>query len=134
MRWTLKELLKQCRLALKKVGTKREKWVKEWAGQLLLTASQIQWTSDCTKALSSTKDKQDKKPLKSLRKKQISMLSKFSEALRGHLTKIQRLKLVALVTVEVHARDVIEKMIKSGKSFNHMNGSLLRLSFLTRSF
>ena len=58
MRWTLKELLKQCRVALKKVGTKREKWVKEWAGQLLITASQIQWTSDCTKALSSTKDKQ----------------------------------------------------------------------------
>ena len=34
MRWTLKELLKLCRTALKKVGTKREKWVKEWAGQV----------------------------------------------------------------------------------------------------
>lgn len=116
MRWTLKELLKLTRAALKKVGTKREKWVKDWAGQLLITASQIQWTSDCTKALSITKDKQDKKPLKTLRKKQISMLSKFSEAIRGNLTKIQRLKLVALVTIEVHARDVIEKMVKSGCS------------------
>ncbi|XP_066933177.1 dynein axonemal heavy chain 2-like [Clytia hemisphaerica] len=116
MRWTLKELLKLCRTALKKVGTKREKWVKEWAGQLLITSSQIQWTSDCTKALSSTKDKQDKKPLKGLRKKQISMLGKFSEMIRGNLTKIQRLKLVALITIEVHARDVIEKMIKSGCS------------------
>lgn len=44
------------------------------------------------------------------------MLSKFSEILRGNLTKLQRLKLVALVTIEVHARDVIEKMIKSGCS------------------
>lgn len=44
------------------------------------------------------------------------MLSKFSEAIRGNLTKIQRLKLVALVTIEVHARDVIEKMVKSGCS------------------
>ena len=34
MRWTLKELLKMCRGALKKVGTKREKWVKDWAGQV----------------------------------------------------------------------------------------------------
>lgn len=42
------------------------------------------------------------------------MLSKFSEAMRTNLTKIQRMKLVALITIEVHARDVIEKMIKSG--------------------
>ena len=61
----------------------------------------MQWTSDCTKALSATKDKQDKKPLKGLRKKQISMLGKFSEMIRGNLTKIQRLKLVALITIEV---------------------------------
>ena len=51
-----------------------------------------------------------------MRKKQISMLNKFSEAIRGNLTKIQRLKMVALVTIEVHARDVIEKMIKTGCS------------------
>ena len=56
------------------------------------------------------------------------MLSKFSEALRGQLTKVQRLKMVALVTVEVHARDVIEKMIKSGESF----GSYLPLVVLRR--
>lgn len=34
MRWNLKEFLKFCRVALKKVGVKREKWVKEWAGQV----------------------------------------------------------------------------------------------------
>lgn len=44
------------------------------------------------------------------------MLNKFSEAIRGNLTKIQRLKMVALVTIEVQARDVIEKMIKAGCS------------------
>ncbi len=37
MRWTLKELLKNCRAALKKAGTKREKWLKEWAGQVGFT-------------------------------------------------------------------------------------------------
>ena len=42
------------------------------------------------------------------------MLSKFSEAIRSNLTKIQRLKIVAIVTVEVHARDIIEKLIKTG--------------------
>lgn len=41
------------------------------------------------------------------------MLNKFSEAIRGSLNKQQRLKVVALVTIEVHARDIIEKLIKS---------------------
>ena len=44
------------------------------------------------------------------------MLNKFSEMIRGNLTKLQRLKIVALVTIEVHARDVIEKLIKAGCS------------------
>jgi len=113
MRWTLQMLLKECRLALKKAGTKREKWLKEWAGQLLITSDQIQWTSDCTKALAATKAKQDKKPLKVLRKKQVSMLNKMSETIRGNLSKLQRLKYVALVTIQVHERDVVDKLIKN---------------------
>ncbi|XP_048588102.1 dynein axonemal heavy chain 2 isoform X2 [Nematostella vectensis] len=114
MRWTLKELLKHCRLGLKKSLSKRDKWVKEWPGQLTITSSQMQWTSDCNKALSSSKERGDKKALKSLKKKQVSMLNKFSEMIRGSLTKMQRLKIVALVTIEVHGRDVIEKLIKAG--------------------
>ena len=82
--------------------------------QMCITASQIQWTQDVTKALTSTKERGDKRPLKSLKKKQVAMLNKFSEAIRGNLTKIQRAKVVALVTIEVHARDIIEKLIKTG--------------------
>ena len=40
------------------------------------------------------------------------MLNKFSEAVRSNLSKIQRSKIVALVTIEVHARDIIEKLAK----------------------
>ncbi|XP_063786889.1 dynein axonemal heavy chain 2 [Pseudophryne corroboree] len=114
MRWTLKDLLRNCRLALKKMTTKRDKWVKDWAGQMLITSSQIQWTTDVTKSLATAKERADKKFLKTMKKKQVSMLNKYSDAIRGNLTKTLRLKLVALVTVEVHARDVIDKMLKSG--------------------
>ena len=44
------------------------------------------------------------------------MLEKFSEAIRGNLTKNQRYKVVALVTIEVHARDIIDKLYKMGCS------------------
>lgn len=42
------------------------------------------------------------------------MLHGYSEIIRGNLSKVQRLKIVALVTVEVHARDVIDRLAKAG--------------------
>ncbi|KAL3846382.1 hypothetical protein ACJMK2_017380 [Sinanodonta woodiana] len=116
MRWTLKEVLKATRAALKKSLTKRDKWIKEWPGQTCITSAQIQWTADVARALATTKERGDKRALKSMKKKQVSMLNKFSEAIRGNLTKIQRLKIVALVTIEVHSRDIIEKLVKTGCS------------------
>ncbi|XP_076026906.1 dynein axonemal heavy chain 2 [Genypterus blacodes] len=110
---TLKTCLSNCHSALKKMKGQRDKWVKDWPGQMLITASQIQWTSDVTEAL---KDGKDKSTLKSLKKKQVSMLQSYSEAIRGNLSKVMRLKIVALVTVEVHARDVIDKLAKAGCS------------------
>ncbi|XP_029784654.1 dynein heavy chain 2, axonemal [Suricata suricatta] len=114
MRATLRDLLRNCRVALKKFLNKRDKWVKEWPGQVVITASQIQWTADVTKCLMTAKERGDKKILKVMKKKQVSMLSRYSEAIRGNLTKIMRLKVVALVTIEIHARDVLEKIYKSG--------------------
>ncbi|TRY86535.1 hypothetical protein DNTS_031645, partial [Danionella cerebrum] len=97
MRLTLKDCLKNCSSALKKMLGKRGKWVRDWPGQMLISASQIQWTTDVQRALMTSKERGDKAALKSLKKKQI-----------------QRLKIVALVTVEVHARDVISKLAKAG--------------------
>ncbi|XP_051578639.1 dynein axonemal heavy chain 2 [Myxocyprinus asiaticus] len=114
MRCTLKDCLKNCGTALKKMAGKRGKWVRDWPGQMLITASQIQWTTDVTRALMTSKERADKSALKSLKKKQMSMLNQYSEAIRGNLSKILRLKIVALVTVEVHARDVISKLAKAG--------------------
>ena len=42
------------------------------------------------------------------------MLDKFSEAVRGKLSKMERAKIVALITIEVHARDIIDKLFRMG--------------------
>lgn len=57
-----------------------------------------------------------KKPLRKLRKKQNQALDKYSEAVRGDLSRLDRLKLKAIIVIEIHARDVIEKMYKMSKS------------------
>lgn len=51
MRKTLRDLLRDCRVEMKKASVKREKIIRDWPGQICLTTSQIQWTSDVTKAL-----------------------------------------------------------------------------------
>ncbi|XP_062301425.1 dynein axonemal heavy chain 2 [Scomber scombrus] len=114
MRLTLKDRLNDCLGALKRMTAHRDKWVKDWPGQMLITASQIQWTTDVTHALITSKERADKSSLKSIKKKQVSMLNTYSEIIRGNLSKVLRLKIVALVTVEVHARDVIDKLAKAG--------------------
>ncbi|KAM6908082.1 dynein axonemal heavy chain 2-like [Lycodopsis pacificus] len=81
--------------------------------KMLITASQIQWTTDVTKSLITSKEGAEKSSLKSLRRKQVSKLQCYSEIIRGNLSKEIRLKIVSLVMGEVHARDVIDKLVRS---------------------
>ena len=129
MRATLHTLMVQCIIAHKKL--KKDKWIKEWAGQLVLTVSQLAWTSECVKALSSTKDKEKgtKTGLKVIKKKQISLLNKLTEAVRAVKNKVQRKKLVALITVEVHSRDVLDKLMKTPNIDQNSFEWLMQLRF-----
>ncbi|XP_018342049.1 PREDICTED: dynein heavy chain 2, axonemal [Trachymyrmex septentrionalis] len=112
MRATLREVLRQCRTALRKMLTKRDRWVKEWPGQPSITSIQIQWTSDCTRTLLHCKMMDSKQPLRKLRKKHNQALDKYSETIRDNLNRLDRLKLKAIIVIEIHGRDVIEKMYK----------------------
>ncbi|KAI9224867.1 dynein heavy chain and region D6 of dynein motor-domain-containing protein [Blastocladiella britannica] len=110
MRVTLRNVLIGCLAAMKK--SKRDKWLTDWPGQLLILSGQAGWTADCTKALTDA-EKGDKHALKDLKKKQISMLKKLADLVRTNLSKVDRKKLIALITTEVHSRDVIERMCKN---------------------
>ncbi|KAG7190743.1 hypothetical protein KM043_006815 [Ampulex compressa] len=113
MRVSLREALRQCRAALRKMLAIRDRWVKEWPSQPGITSTQIQWTADCTRALSRCKLADSRKPLRKLRRRQNQALDKYSDAIRSNLTKLERLKLKAIVVIEIHARDVIEKMYRT---------------------
>jgi dynein heavy chain len=92
---------------------KKEKWIHEVLGQLLITTGAIGWTTDCTKALGEI-EKGNKNGLRQLKKKQVSYLNRLADMVRGNLSKLDRKKLVCLITMEIHSRDVIERMMKAG--------------------
>jgi len=81
---TLRILMGQCRIAHKK--TKRDKWINDWAGQLVIAISQLSWTADTIKSINGGGKKEKvsaKKVLNSMRKKQMSMLKKLTIAIRA---------------------------------------------------
>ncbi|XP_055375876.1 dynein axonemal heavy chain 2 [Condylostylus longicornis] len=110
---TLKVNLKSVKESLRNNTKDREKWLKLWPGQLCLTCAQIQWTTNCTRSLILCKTLDSKKPLKKLKKKQNQILVKLCESSRKDLPKLLRLKVNTLITIEIHSRDVIERMYKA---------------------
>ena len=69
---------------------KKEKWVKDNQGQLIITAGQMIWTLECEKALSDPDGA--KTALRHLKKKWISYLNKLTAVTRSKLNKIERNK------------------------------------------
>lgn len=58
---------------------------------------------------------ESKAPLKKLKKKYKQVLAMLSDLSRRELVKIARLKTNALITIEIHAKDVIDKMYKASE-------------------
>ena len=69
---------------------KKEKWVKDNQGQMIITAGQIVWTHECEKALSDGENA--RKSVKLLKKKWVSYLNKLVAVTRSKLNKIERNK------------------------------------------
>jgi len=123
-------LQKQTGLAIPAAkGKDKLKWIKDFPGQLLITTGMIYFVLNCEKQLRSD---QPLKNLKVVRKKQVLLLNKLAEIVRSPLDKVSRKKVVALITMELHTRDVMERMIKANCSsvddFEWL--SQLRLEFL----
>jgi dynein heavy chain len=72
MRNSLRQQMSMTVAAFKK--TKRDKWIQDWAGQLVIAVSQLEWTTNTEKAISGGKKKEKvtaKNGLKSMKKKQV---------------------------------------------------------------
>ncbi|XP_077462234.1 dynein axonemal heavy chain 12-like [Stigmatopora argus] len=89
--------------------TPRNQWVMEWPGQVVICSSQMFWTSEVHEAIrggaTSVKD-----CFHQLQKQ----LNDIVGLVRGKLPKQTRITLGALVTIEVHARDVVLELIEHG--------------------
>ncbi|GCC21888.1 hypothetical protein chiPu_0000270 [Chiloscyllium punctatum] len=89
----------------------RTDWVVSWPGQVVICVSQMFWTAEVESAI-----RNGSQGLKKYCTKLQTQLNDIVELVRGKLSKQTRITLGALVTIDVHARDVVEDMIKQGVS------------------
>ena len=88
------------------VCTKREEWVIEHPGQCVLNGSQVQWTSEVEESLTNN-------DLKKYYEGLSNQLEKSVELVRKKLSKNQSITLNALIVIDVHARDVVDTLLKN---------------------
>ena len=90
-------------------------------GQVLITSAQIEWTSQMTQALIAMSEKPELNPLKKVRalyKKKTELYVECVE--KPGLNYRDRQKIIALIIIEEHNREVIEK-IAANKGVNSEN-------------
>ncbi|XP_060103688.1 dynein axonemal heavy chain 11 [Heteronotia binoei] len=88
----------------------REQWIFDYAAQVALTGSQIWWTTDVGIAFSRLEEGYET-ALKDYNKKQIAQLNALISLLLGELTSSNRQKIMTICTIDVHARDVVAKLV-----------------------
>ena len=103
---------------INKVASKKsalENWVRSSLGQLLLLSGQIGWTAKVTAAIADLP--KNRKALKKVKAEWGDYLNKLAKYVRADsVDELERLKLLQLITLEVHARDVIDRLRQTAKT------------------
>ncbi|CAF3056070.1 unnamed protein product [Rotaria socialis] len=90
----------------------REHWVQDYPAQIALTGSQVFWTMEVNLAFSRIEEGYEN-GLKDYFKKAVAQLNALIEMLLTDISPLERQKIETICTIDVHARDVVGKMIQA---------------------
>ncbi|XP_047115990.1 dynein axonemal heavy chain 6 [Schistocerca piceifrons] len=91
-------------------NNEREVWVVSHPAQIILTVSLIIWCENVH--LVFMPDKNIKQALSAFEKKCFQDLNSLAAMVRGDLSKLNRMIICSLITIDVHARDIITSLVK----------------------
>lgn len=103
MRSTIRETFSKAVIEYEKVP--REKWVLSWPGQIVIAGSQTFWTANVERSIANRK-------LSQYLKTMLNQLDILRTLVKGELSRIDREIISALIVIEVHARDVLDNLIR----------------------
>ncbi|KAF0977183.1 hypothetical protein FDP41_003836 [Naegleria fowleri] len=105
---TLKDILSEAITTYS--SNNREEWLAGYPAQIVLVTSQIFWTMEVNQAFDALEENNEI-AMKNYYKKQVNQLNKLITMVQGDLEKGERQKVMNLVTLDVHARDIVDKLI-----------------------
>ena len=85
---------------------KRTEWVRNWPAMVILCGSQVFWTKGVEDGLNNG-------TLNDFAEQSTKDLMDLTDLVRGELTKLERESMGALITIDVHARDVVQNLVSS---------------------
>ncbi|CAK0791754.1 unnamed protein product [Prorocentrum cordatum] len=114
LRSVLREITETARAAADnwEVDKKREDWLEDYPAQLALLASQIQWTEETTRAFEDMESGSET-AMRQYKLVNDDRIEKLIKRVQGDLTPNLRVKIITIITIDVHARDQIELYVTS---------------------
>lgn len=90
----------------------RHEWLFDWPSQIILVVNQIFWCQEVEEAF--RKLKTDPVAMRTYNQFQIKQLTKLIEVTRGDLAKQQRQKVMNMITIDAHSRDMVDGIVEVG--------------------
>jgi len=90
----------------------RKEWVLLHPAQLLIMVSQMDWCKSVENALQDADKEARATRVSECVQLQLSHLSDQCKLAASHITALQRMGLVALITIDVHNRDILEDLVR----------------------
>ncbi|XP_063285477.1 dynein axonemal heavy chain 11-like [Pelobates fuscus] len=88
----------------------RDQWMFDYSAQVAITGSQIWWATD-VEIVFERLEEGFESALKDYNRKQIAQLNTLINMLLGEVTPVDRQKIMTVCTIDVHARDVVARLI-----------------------
>ncbi|KAI9141404.1 dynein heavy chain and region D6 of dynein motor-domain-containing protein [Paraphysoderma sedebokerense] len=109
MQMTINDIIREAAIRMNDIPL--TKFLDEYPAQIGLLCLQISWTIMCEEALNLSKS--DKKIMAVTNQKVNDILNTLIEVTTKDLSKMDRVKYETFITIQVHHRDVFEKLYKS---------------------
>ena len=110
MKNTLERRLKEGNTSFPSDRQAKKEWILEQPSQIVLTVDMIQWCQQTADAIENMNE--DAEALTVWLGQNDDQLKMLTDMVRGNLTDLQRLKLAALITQDVHSKSIIEDLKK----------------------
>ena len=109
MQTTLKEILDAAKEATEEwdLATPRHRWLDHYNAQCSLLATQLVWTEETQRAFEELENGGSESAMKEYFNVTVSRIGSLIERVRTDMSAEVRIKIITIITIDVHERDVV---------------------------